>query len=404
MSNKNEPDIFEQMSIFQIMNLLDDPESTFSSEDISKIIDKLSGVKRKKESIEAKKRQQEERERREREAREAKERKEAHIREVTSMDLPLDWENAFNQDVRTQGIHADSISDGLIYSLSNLGRVDIEYISSITGEDYKTIIGALKGSIYQNPETWGECFYKGWETSEEYLSGNMMRKWKVAKEADKDYNGYFADNIKAIEKVLPPTVATKDIYVTLGSPWVPADIIDDFIIHLFGSSERYPVYDGNRILVLESYKTLHDEITGTWEIPFKNRYKHDVKVTRAYGTDRINALQILERTLNMKSVAITDEVVCGTNSSGKKRVINQSETILAIEKQNKMIKAFQKWVWEDERRKERLEMIFENNFSCVRRRIFDGSFLRFPDMSPAINLYPYHACVFCAIMDFTVCF
>lgn len=385
MSNKNEPDIFEQMSIFQIMNLLDDPENTFSSEDISKIIDKLSGVKRKKESIEAKKRQQEERERREREAREAKERKEAHIREVTSMDLPLDWENAFNQDVRTQGIHADSISDGLIYSLSNLGRVDIEYISSVTGEDYKTIICALKGSIYQNPETWGECFYKGWETSEEYLSGNMMRKWKAAKDANKEYNGYFADNIRAIEKVLPPTVATKDIYVTLGSPWVPADVIDDFIEYLLGDWRRhwYSINDE------EDFHTKHDELTGTWEIPFKSRYNHDVKVTRTYGTDRINALHILERTLNMKSVAVTDEVVCNTNSSGKKRVINQSETILAIEKQNKMIKAFQKWVWEDERRKERLEMIFENNFSCVRRRIFDGSFLRFPDMSPAINLYPY---------------
>lgn len=385
MINKNEPDIFEQMSIFQIMNLLDDPENTFSSEDISKIIDKLSGVKRKKESIEAKKRQQEERERREREAREAKERKEAHIREVTSMDLPLDWENAFNQDVRTQGIHADSISDGLIYSLSNLGRVDIEYISSVTGEDYKTIICALKGSIYQNPETWGECFYKGWETSEEYLSGNMMRKWKAAKDANKEYNGYFADNIRAIEKVLPPTVATKDIYVTLGSPWVPADVIDDFIEYLLGDWRRhwYSINDE------EDFHTKHDELTGTWEIPFKSRYNHDVKVTRTYGTDRINALHILERTLNMKSVAVTDEVVCNTNSSGKKRVINQSETILAIEKQNKMIKAFQKWVWEDERRKERLEMIFENNFSCVRRRIFDGSFLRFPDMSPAINLYPY---------------
>ncbi len=385
MSNKNEPDIFEQMSIFQIMNLLDDPENTFSSEDISKIIDKLSGVKRKKESIEAKKRQQEERERREREAREAKERKEAHIREVTSMDLPLDWENAFNQDVRTQGIHADSISDGLIYSLSNLGRVDIEYISSVTGEDYKTIICALKGSIYQNPETWGECFYKGWETSEEYLSGNMMRKWKAAKDANKEYNGYFADNIRAIEKVLPPTVATKDIYVTLGSPWVPADVIDDFIEYLLGDWRRhwYSINDE------EDFHTKHDELTGTWEIPFKSRYNHDVKVTRTYGTDRINALHILERTLNMKSVAVTDEVVCNTNSSGKKRVINQSETILAIEKQNKMIKAFQKWVWEDERRKERLEMIFENNFSCVRRRIFDGSFLRFPDMAPAINLYPY---------------
>lgn len=385
MSKKHEPDVLEQMSIFQIMNLLDDPENTFSSEDISKIIDKLSGVKRKKEAIETKKRQQEERERREREAREAKERKESHIREVTSMDLPLDWENAFNQDVRTQGIHADSISDGLIYSLSNLGRVDIEYISSITGEDYKTIICALKGSIYQNPETWGECFYKGWETSEEYLSGNMMRKWKAAKDANKEYNGYFADNIKAIEKVLPPTVATKDIYVTLGSPWVPADVIDDFIEYLLGDWRRhwYSINDE------EDFHTKHDELTGTWEIPFKSRYNHDVKVTRTYGTDRINALHILERTLNMKSVAVTDEVVCNTNSSGKKRVINQSETILAIEKQNKMIKAFQKWVWEDERRKERLEMIFENNFSCVRRRTFDGSFLRFPDMSPAINLYPY---------------
>lgn len=301
------------------------------------------------------------------------------------MDLPFDWENAFNQDVRTQGIHADSISDGLIFSLSNLGRVDIEYISSITGEDYKTIIGALKGSIYQNPETWGECFYKGWETSEEYLSGNMMRKWKAAKEADKEYDGYFADNVKAIEKVLPPTVATKDIYVTLGSPWVPTDIIDDFIEHLLGDWRRYWYSIDNE----EDFNTKHDELTGTWEIPFKSRYNHDIKVTRTYGTDRINALHILERTLNMKSVAVTDEVVCNTNSSGKKRVINQSETILAIEKQNKMIKAFQKWIWDDERRKERLETIFENNFSCIRRRIFDGSFLRFPDMSPAISLYPY---------------
>ena len=383
--NKNRED-FSQLSLLDMLTGVD---GNFSSAEIEAAIDKLRKAKLAAERREELEQYRKEKREAERKVAEEKAKKEAHVREVTSMDLPLDWENAFNQDVRTQGVHADSISDGLIYSLSNLGRVDIEYISSITGEDYKTIIGALKGSIYQNPETWGECFYKGWETSEEYLSGNMMRKWKAAKEADKEYNGYFADNIKAIEKVLPPTVATKDIYVTLGSPWVPADIIDDFIIHLFGYPERYPVYDGGKIVVLEAYKTLHDEITGTWEIPFKNRYKHDVKVTRTYGTDRINALHILERTLNMKSVAVTDEVVCNTNSSGKKRVINQSETILAIEKQNKMIKAFQKWIWEDERRKERLEMIFENNFSCVRRRIFDGSFLRFPDMSPAIKLYPY---------------
>lgn len=388
MSKKHEPDNFEQMSIFGIMNLLDNTENTLSSDDISKIIDKLSDAKRKKESIEAKKRRQEERERREREAREAMERKEAHIREVTSMDLPLDWENVFNQDVRTEGVHADSISDGLMYSLSNLGRVDIEYISSITGEDYKTIICALKGSIYQNPETWGECFYKGWETSEEYLSGNMIRKWKAAKEADKEYNGYFAENIKAIEKVIPPTVATNDIYITLGSPWVPADIIDDFILHLFGDPFKHGWSCYNQDVIMESWKTIHDEITGTWEIPCKSRYNHSVSVSNTYGTDKLEALHILEKTLNMQTIAVKDKICCATNASGVKSVINKAETAAAIEKQQKLIKEFQKWVWEDDARKERLEMIFENNFSCIRRRIFDGSFLRFPDMSAQINLYP----------------
>lgn len=392
MSKKHEPDNFEQMSIFGIMNLLDNTENTLSSDDISKIIDKLSDAKRKKESIEAKKRRQEERERREREAREAKERKEAHIREVTSMDLPLDWENVFDQDVRTQGVHADSISDGLMYSLSDLGRVDIEYISSITGEDYKTIICALKGSIYQNPETWGECFYKGWETSEEYLSGNMIRKWKAAKEADKEYNGYFSENIKAIEKVIPPTVATNDIYITLGSPWVPADIIDDFILHLFGDPFKHDRSRYNQAVIdrmMESWKTIHDEITGTWEIPCKSRYNDSVSVSNTYGTDKLEALYILEKTLNMQTIAVKDKICCATNASGVKRVINKAETAAAIEKQQKLIKEFQKWVWEDDARKERLERIFENNFSCIRRRIFDGSFLRFPDMSAQINLYPY---------------
>ncbi len=385
MSIKNELDILEQMSISQIIQLVDDPENTFTSKDISRLIHKLSGARKKKESIEAEKQQQEERERRERKEREAKERKDAHVKEVTCMDLPLDWENVFNQDVRTQGVHADSISDGLIYSLSNLGLVDIEYISSITGADYKTVICTLKGSIYQNPETWNECFYKGWETSEEYLSGNMMWKWNVAKEANKEYNGYFSENIKAIEKLLPPPVATKDIYITLGSPWVPVDVIDDFIEYLLGDWRRYWCGSNDE----EEYHTKHDELTGTWEIPFKNRYGHDVKVMQTYGTNKLNALYILERTLNMKSVAVTKEVVCNTIPSGKKRVINQTETILTIEKQKEMIKEFQNWVWEDKGRKERLKTIFENKFSCVRRRVFDGSFLQFPNMSSAISLYPY---------------
>lgn len=298
-------------------------------------------------------------------------------KETAAAELSLDWENILEQDARTQEIRAESISDGLVYSLANLGEVNIEYISSITGETCRSVICALKGAIYQNPETWGENFFKGWETAEEYLSGNLMRKWKAAKEANRKHTGYFDENIQAIEKVLPPSVAAKDIYVTLGSPWVPADIIDQFIIHLFGSR------------ALESDHTLHDEVTGTWEVPNKSRYNHSVGVTQTYGTDRLEALYILEKTLNMKPASVTDVISCPTNASGKKRIINKNETVAALEKQQKLIEAFQKWVWTDDARKERLEKIYENNYGCVRKRVYNGSFLKFPTLSDSITLYPY---------------
>ena len=298
-----------------------------SSSDITELIKKLTTARDSVKRREDKERSRRAKEEAQRKAEEERLRKEQHIQEVTSMDLPLDWENAFSNDVRTQGVHVESISDALIMSLSNLARVDIEYISSITGEDYKTVICALKGSIYQNPETWDECFYKGWETAEEYLSGNLMRKWNAVQKANVEYKGYFDDNIKALSKILPDTIATKDIYITLGSPWVPVDVIDDFITHIL-NLKKDP-YSG----------TKHDELTGTWEIPNKSGYwyRNSVAATHTYGTSRIEALYILERTLNMKTVAVTDEVVCLTNKSGKKRVINKSETVLALEKQQKMI-------------------------------------------------------------------
>ena len=292
------------------------------------------------------------------------------------VELPLSWDELTESSPEGTEVNVSSISDALVMSLSNFGKVDIEYIATVTGENYRTVIDVLKGSIYQNPETWNECFYLGWETAEEYLSGNLMRKWKQAKEANERYHDYFADNLRAIEKVLPKTVATKDIYITLGSPWVPADIIDDFISHILKLKKCYSA-------------TVHDEVTGTWDISGKHFYRRNVASTSTYGTPRLEALYILERTLNMKSVVVTDEVVCRTNKSGKKRVVNQAETVLAIEKQQKMIADFQKWVWRDPVRKKRLEIIFENNFSCVRRRIFDGNFLTFPNLSPKVQLYPY---------------
>lgn len=387
VKKKTEQDA-EVFSTFEMIleKLTAESATDASSGALTKLIERLMGTRdevvkreeeeaRRKEALAAK---QAEEEAAKQAAEEAARQADA-VSENTAMDLPLDWDVMFSGDERARGVHVDSIPDALIMSLSNLARVDIEYISSITGEDYKTVIGALKGSIYQNPETWGGCFYRGWETAEEYLSGNLMRKWKKAEEANVEYNDYFKDNVEAIRKVLPEAVSSRDIYVTLGSPWVPADMIDDFVTHILRLKAR--PYSG----------TLHDETTGTWELPNKSIYTYhsSVSSTSTYGTKRLEALYILERTLNMKTVSVTDEVVCHTNKSGKKRVVNQSETVLALEKQQKMIDEFRKWVWKDEKRRERLETIFDNNFSCVRRRIFDGSFLQFPTMSPAINLYPY---------------
>ena len=373
-----------QMSIIDLLasNMTGDIGKKFSAEEIQELINTLYSAKQSAVQRERNEKERLEREERERKEREERERKAKHVAEVTCMDLPLDWENVFNDDIRTQGVHVESISDALIMSLTTIGSVDIEYMSSITGADYKTVISTLKGSIYQNPDTWGECFYKGWETAEEYLSGNLMRKWNSATKANKEYNGYFSENIKAIEKVLPPAVATKDIYITLGSPWVPTDVIDDFIVHLFGEpSNSIARWYGERYK--EQLLTRHDEITGTWEIPEKNRYDHSVAVTQTWGTRRVEALRIIENTLNLKTIKVSDADRYGSYS------LNTSETMAALEKQKVLIKEFQDWVWTDPVRKERLEMIFENNFSCVRRRIFDGSFLTFPTMSPGVTLYPY---------------
>ena len=367
----NETSVFDgKAAIQEIIGLIGGNLGKMSSRDIGRAISSMIDAKREAEKREKK-------ERAEREAREEKERHDARVAELTSMELPLDWENAFLSDTRAQGIHAESIPDGLIRSLTTLGRVDIEYIASVTGATYKDVILTLKGSIYQNPETWGECFYKGWETSEEYLSGNLLRKRRAAEAADRTYNGWFADNIRAIDRVLPEPVAAEDIYVTLGSPWVPADIIDDFINHIL-KLPRWNRMKGTR----------HDELTGTWELPYRGARMYGADED-SYGTRRISALSILERTLNMKPVSVTDRVPCPANESGEKREINREETVAALDKQGKMIREFQTWVWQDRDRKDRLERIFENRYSCVRRRVFDGSFLDFPGLSPKIRLYPY---------------
>lgn len=299
-----------------------------------------------------------------------------NIKDVTHMDLPIDWENIFDSSPATVGVLADSISDGLILSLSNLGHVDIEYIAAITGERYKTVIETLKGSIYQNPRTWEECFYKGWETAEEYLSGNLYDKYAVAVENNRKYKGYFNDNIEAIEKVFPEYIDFEEIYITLGSPWIPTEIIDSFISQMY------------RLKATQEL-TVHNEQLGVWEIVDKSFLSWATYIEGPYGTEKVNSIQILENTLNMKPVAVYKTIPSTTTSSGKKRVIDEQATIEAQEKQNQMIAYFKKWVWKSDKRKNLLEQIYNQKYGSNRKRNFDGSFLTFPNMSSEIQLYPY---------------
>ena len=347
-----------------------------SSQAVLKAIDELSKMHEKiKRAENAARIRQKEREKRLEEEREKQ-----HVEDVTSMDLPLDYENAFANDDRAAGMNVESVSDGLVKSLNVLGKVEIEYIAKVTGLECKDVITLLKGAIYQNPAKWQECFYKGWETADEYLAGNLLKKWREAKEANDKYNGYFSENLKALEQVLPKSVASEDVIITLGSPWVPTWVIDDFIEHLFGKS----YYTGKK-----DYCVRHDEMTGTWDIPEKSRYYNNAKTYSTYGTSRIQALYILERTLNMRNVSVTDEVTCLTNKSGKTRVVNQQETVAALEKQKKLIDEFQKWVWKDPARKERLMEIYEEKYSSYRVRRYDGRFLEFPNMNNEIILRPH---------------
>ena len=326
-----------------------------------------------------------------RRARREERKRSRHIAEVTAMDLPMDFVNSYDSDERASE-HRDSPADGLLMSLDALGVVDIEFISSVCGQDFKTVIESLRGSIYQNPLHWNECFYKGWETADEYLSGNLMHKYQVAKEANEAYNGYFDANVKAIEAVMQPEIPVEDIYVSLGSPWVPTDIIDEFILHLAGEDPIDGVYPPEISQYLgPEYAVRHEETTGFWEIPQKNRFrnskyhgKYETACFITYGTSRMDMLRLLENTLNQKSVNISD--VRGINEI---RVLNLEETTKLLEKQQTMIREFQSWVWADPDRKNRLQRAYCRRYGQIRQRHYDGSFLLFPDMSDEVELYPF---------------
>ncbi len=304
--------------------------------------------------------------------------------------LSIDWDDLFTDVPKSDGCGEVkmSIEDAFIASLNHRARVDIEYISELSGEDMKTVISTLqaRGAIYQNPLKWQECYYLGFESADEYLSGNILEKINAAKAANEAHQGYFQRNITALRKVLPKRTRAEDIYATIGSPWLPAEIIDQFIVHLLGKATCY--YYSKEFL-----STKHDVATGSWEIPLKSRY--DYGKTRAlcnftYGTRFMNALEIIECTLNQKIPKVYDTNTTRVGGKTKTtRTLNETESILAQEKQKLILEEFSKWVLSAPGRRSKIEKIFNERYGCVVARQYSGAFLALRDLNPKISLYTY---------------
>lgn len=267
----------------------------------------------------------------------------------------------------------DSANEALIVSISEKARVDLEFMQSLCGLDMDKMLSDLEGVIFNVPE-YGEP--NKWVTADEYLSGNIREKLKIAKEFAED-DPRFNINVKCLEEVMPKDLEPQEIAVRLGATWLPPDVIDDFITYLLSPS--WNIRDSIKVHFMES--------TAQWNIEGKNYDRGSVKANSTYGTGRINAYKIIEETLNLKDVRIYDY---NTDENGKKvPELNKKETAIAQAKQEQIKTAFDEWIWNDVERRDRLSKIYNEKFNSNRPREYDGSHINFHGMNPEITLRPH---------------
>lgn len=261
-----------------------------------------------------------------------------------------------------------SISEALVMSLRKHMDVDIHFISEVTGKDKDTVISLLKGVIYQNPETWNGNIYEGWELSSEYISGNLFDKHKKAKAASALHSNRFDENVKVLESYMSLAVYFDDVRLVPGMSFIPLEIIDAFIEHLFGKYISSPDFKGNKLPFLVK----RDIITGSWEIPFKNRYRGWVTNIVKYGTSDKDGMVILEDILNNNDTVVFNKK---SSSSCSKRTINKAATAKVIEKREAIIAEFDRWVKNTPEIRKVVERCYTREYGFIRKRVFNGSFL-----------------------------
>ena len=262
----------------------------------------------------------------------------------------------------------DTAAEALALSIGEKARVDMAYMSQLTGKSEDDIIDELNGVIFLDP------VYGDWQTADEYLSGNVRQKLREAENAAVDSPGYLP-NVEALRAAQPKDLDASEIEVRLGATWIDKKYIQQFMFELL----EPPLY------ARRSLEVNYSEFTAEWNISGKNSIPYnDINARMTYGTDCANAYKILEDTLNLRDVRIYDTV---RDADGKeKRVLNSKETTLAQQKQQAIKEAFRDWIWKDPDRRRELVQLYNESFNSTRPREYDGRHLIFPGMNPEITL------------------
>lgn len=282
--------------------------------------------------------------------------------------------------------HADTAEDALHICLNRKLRVDLSYMSFLTGKEPGELVAELGARIYLNPQKYYGNPDEGWELAEEYLSGHVRDKLLYARQKAAEEPELFTRNVEALEAVQPEPLTPADIEVNLGAIWVPVEYYRQFMYETFQTSGYAKVIDGgdNRHRIDIEYFPY----TTTWRISNKTSESDSVTVNQTLGTSRKNAYEILEDCLNMQSTTVRDRQEY-TNDRGDKAVryvINPKETMIARAKQQQIQEAFASWIWKDPERRDALLKLYNDTFNTVRPREYDGSHLVIPGMNSEMKL------------------
>lgn len=274
--------------------------------------------------------------------------------------------------------HVDTASEALAVSIGERARVDLDYMASLLGTPGETdsIIRDLKGVIYKNPEAGGGPL-NGWETADEYLSGNVRKKLAAARAAAEN-DPIFAENVAALEQAQPKDLSAAEIDVRIGVTWIDPQYYTQFVHELL----KPPFY------LKKDIQVRYSPATGEWNVSGKSRDSLNNSLAYVtYGTKRRNAYAIIEDSLNLRDTRIYDTVhnPDGTTS----RVFNAKETMLAQQKQEQIREAFKDWIWKDPARRADLCQKYNELYNAIRTRSYNGEHIRFSGMNPEISLRPH---------------